>query len=214
MIAPMVAAKRKDIDFLILLAGPGIKPIDLMTEQNIAVFNTMGISKKTQEAYGPLYKKIVMAIVNGKDSAASEKAASIVLNNWLKGKDTAILKELSLETPQQQKTYATNMSAISGPWYKYFLSYDPAPVLKKVNAKVLVMNGDKDIQVLSKSNLAGMEAALKKTRSSYEIHEIPGVNHLFQNCTTCTVYEYGELDETISPKVLELIGDWLSRKVL
>lgn len=215
MIAPMVAAKRKDIDFLVLLAGPGIKPIDLMTEQNISVFNSMGISKKTQEAYGPLYKKIAMAVAKGKDSAASVKAASLVLNNWLKGKDTAILKELGLETPQQQKTYVINMTAsLSGPWYKYFLSYDPAPVLKKVNTKVLVVNGDKDIQVLSRSNLAGMEAALKKTRSAYEIHEIRGVNHLFQNCTTCTVNEYGELDETISPKVLELIGDWLLRKVL
>ena len=215
MIAPMVAAKRRDIDFLVLLAGVGIKPIDLMTEQNLAIFNTAGISKKTQYAYGLLYEKIAMAIVNAKDSAAAVKAAAAVLDNWLKGKDKSILTELHLETKSQQNAYTLGMaSSISGPWYKYFLTYDPAPVLKKVNAKVLAINGDKDIQVLSKSNLAGIEAGLKQTRSVYEIHEIPGVNHLFQNCVKCTVNEYGELDETISPKVLELIGNWLTRTVL
>jgi len=215
MIAPMVAAKRKDIDFLVLLAGPGIKPIDLMTEQNLAIFNSMGMSNKTQQAYGVLYKKITMTIVNGKDSISKVNEATHVLNSWLKERDSSILNDLGLETPQKQKTYVNNMvTSLDRKWFKYFLNYDPAPILKKVNAKVLVLNGNKDIQVISKSNLAGMEAALKKTSSVFEVHEIPGVNHLFQNCITCTVNEYGQLDETISPIVLEKIGEWLVKTVL
>ncbi len=214
MIAQIIAAKRNDIDFMVLLAGPGIKTIDLMTEQNLAVFKTMGITKKTIDAYGPLYKEISLTIINSRDSLLADRSANKVFNKWVKGKDSSILKELEISTPESQRTYLNAMvSTLSGPWYKYFLSYNPSTYLQKIHTKILVLNGDKDIQVLSKSNLAGMKASLQKTRSDFEIHEIKGVNHLFQNCTTCAVSEYGVLEESISPTVLQLMGKWLARKV-
>jgi len=215
MIAQIVAAKRKDIDFLILMAGPGIKPVDLMTEQNVAIFKSMGISEKTRDAYRPLYKSMALGVVTAKDSVAAAKNTFAVLQAWIKGKDSSMLKELGLETTSRQKTYLKNMNdALTGPWYKYFMTYDPAPNLKKINAKVLAINGDKDVQVLPQSNLGGIEAGLKNTKSVYEIHTIKGVNHLFQKCNSCTVNEYGMLEETISPEVLELVGSWLARKVV
>ena len=215
MIAPIVAAQRKDVHFLILMAGPGIKPIDLMTEQNIAILSTMGISKKTLDTYGSLYKNISLAIIRENDLSKASTSASAVFNSWLSGKDSAILKELDLLTTKKQNIYVKNMvTTLSGPWFKFFFNYDPAPVLKKVNAKVLVLNGEKDVQVLPASNLAGMEAALRNSKSSYEIKVAKGVNHLFQTCKTCQASEYGELDETISPAVLEIISEWLTKKVL
>ena len=214
MIAQIVAAKRKDINFLILMAAPGIKPIDLMTEQNLAIFETMGIGKKARNAYGSLYKPIALAAVTAKDSTSRMLTTAKVLNQWLFGKDSSILKELGLETKASQKGFLENInSSFAGPWYKYFLNYDPAPNLKKINAKVLAINGDRDVQVLSESNLAGIKAGLKKTKAVYEVHTIKGVNHLFQTCKTCMVNEYGILEETISPKVLELIGEWMEREV-
>jgi uncharacterized protein len=38
---------------------------------------------------------------------------------------------------------------------------------------------------------------------------LPGLNHLFQHCTTCTVAEYGETEETFSPQALQIIGSWI-----
>jgi hypothetical protein len=71
-----------------------------------------------------------------------------------------------------------------------------------------------DIQVLSKQNLAGIESALKKGNSkSYEIKEFTGLNHLFQECKTCTIAEYSELDQTISPALLEYISSWLQKEL-
>ncbi|MEO5985280.1 MAG: alpha/beta fold hydrolase, partial [Ferruginibacter sp.] len=214
MIAQIIAAKRKDIDFLIMLAGPGIKTIDLMTEQNLAIFKTMGITKNTIDAYGPLYKELSLAIVNSRDSLSADNASRKVFNKWVKGKDSSILKELKLLNSESQRSYLNAMiSTLRGPWYKYFLSYNPSPYLQKIHAKILVLNGEKDIQVLSKTNLAGMQASLQKTKSDFEIHEIKGINHLFQKCNNCTLSEYGVLEETISPTVLQLIGNWLERKV-
>ena len=35
------------------------------------------------------------------------------------------------------------------------------------------------------------------------------MNHLFQRCNTGHWKEYGEIQETISPEVLKVIGDWI-----
>jgi hypothetical protein len=38
---------------------------------------------------------------------------------------------------------------------------------------------------------------------------MPGLNHLFQACTLCTVNEYMQLEETIAPAALETISQWI-----
>ncbi len=86
--------------------------------------------------------------------------------------------------------------------------------LSKLNCKVLAINGEKDIQVISKSNLAGIKESLAKSKSpKYYVIELPGLNHLFQKCITCNVDEYGKLEETFSPEALAVIGDWLDKNV-
>lgn len=39
--------------------------------------------------------------------------------------------------------------------------------------------------------------------------ELPGLNHLFQHCETGAVAEYAQIEETISPEVLEIITAWI-----
>ena len=45
------------------------------------------------------------------------------------------------------------------------------------------------------------------------VHRLPGLNHLFQPAGTGLVGEYGAIEETIAPQVLELIRDWLPTRV-
>jgi hypothetical protein len=57
-----------------------------------------------------------------------------------------------------------------------------------------------------------MSPALKAGgNTDYKTVELPGLNHLFQTCQKCTVAEYGTIEETFSPKALEVMGDWLAR---
>jgi fermentation-respiration switch protein FrsA (DUF1100 family) len=79
---------------------------------------------------------------------------------------------------------------------------------------VLALNGEKDLQVLPKSNLEGIKRSLAKSKTKqYEVKELPGLNHLFQTCNKCTVQEYGTLEETISPLALQAVSDWLDKRV-
>lgn len=62
MLAQMVAARRSEVDFLILMAAPGEKVVDLMTGQNKAVMESMGLPAQAADHYLRLYKPLVSAI--------------------------------------------------------------------------------------------------------------------------------------------------------
>jgi len=82
--------------------------------------------------------------------------------------------------------------------------------LSKVKCPVLAINGEKDLQVPPKENLSAIEEALKAGgNQNYSIKELPGLNHLFQTAQTGAPSEYAKIEETISPAVLKLIGNWI-----
>ena len=79
---------------------------------------------------------------------------------------------------------------------------------------MLALNGGKDLQVLPKENLAILREALHAGENrDFEIHELAGLNHLFQTSATGQVAEYGQIEETFAPSALDLIGDWILRHV-
>jgi pimeloyl-ACP methyl ester carboxylesterase len=215
MIAPMVATQRQDINFIVLLAGPGVKITELMAGQNAAVLRSAGISQKAVEAYIPLYKEMTRQIIRASDTMIALAAVKKTMSDWITHTDAALVKELDMQDAGKRDAIAVNLvQAMSSPWYKYFLSFDPEVYLEKLKCRVLAINGDKDIQVISGQNLSGIEASLKKSKvNHYTIKEIPGLNHLFQSCKKCTVQEYGELEETFSPIALQIIGEWLEKNV-
>jgi len=64
---------------------------------------------------------------------------------------------------------------------RYFISYDPAAALRKVTCPVLAINGEKDMQVPPKQNLAAIRAALAAGGNKhFEVDELVGLNHLFR----------------------------------
>lgn len=216
MIAQLIAAERKDLSFIIMLAAPGEKTLKLMNDQNEAILTKAGLPVSYISAYLSLYNDILTTVLETDNTQAFEKVKTVV-DNWTAKTAANIVVATTGIKDDRSKTEFINrfVSQLGNPWFRYFLSYDPAPTVKNISAKVLAVNGSSDIQVLSKQNLAGIEGALKKSSSkSYEIKEFPGLNHLFQECKACTVAEYSELDQTISPALLEYISSWLKKELL
>lgn len=76
---------------------------------------------------------------------------------------------------------------------------------------MLVICGEKDTQVDPKLNLPPIEAALQKSGNrDVTIKELPGLNHLFQACQSGGISEYQQIEETINPAALEVVGQWLA----
>ena len=101
---------------------------------------------------------------------------------------------------------------LSSPWFQYFLDYDPLPALQKVKCPVLALNGERDLQVNSKENLVLIQKTLEDAgNKDVTTKELPQLNHLFQHAESGTPPEYGAIEETTSPEVLEFISDWIAK---
>jgi hypothetical protein len=50
-----------------------------------------------------------------------------------------------------------------------------------------------------------------KKNTKLTVQSLPGLNHLFQHCTACTIAEYAQLEESFSPEALELIAQWIRK---
>lgn len=215
MIAPIVATERNDINFIILLAGPGVKITDLMAEQAAAVMRSSGINEKATTTYKLLYKEVAAITVAATDTNSAFTNAKAAAEQWASTTNKSILKDLGMKEQDNRSTFVISLVRVmSTKWFKYFLQFDPQVYLEKLTCKVLALNGDKDIQVIAKQNLDGIKTSLKKSKATaVEINELPGLNHLFQSCKKCTVQEYGELEESFSPTALTMMKEWLTKNV-
>jgi fermentation-respiration switch protein FrsA (DUF1100 family) len=103
---------------------------------------------------------------------------------------------------------------ISSPWFRYFIRYNPAVALEKVKCPVLALNGEKDVPVTPKENLEAIAKALEKGKNKrFTTKELPGLNHLFQECTTGLHTEYASIEQTFSPVALDVILNWIKQQI-
>ncbi len=214
VIGPMVASRNKDIAFVVLLAGPGIPIADLMVGQSEAILRTGDLSEVALKSYLSLYKKMIVAIPKAPSEEEASKSATKIFSDWQKVSSSDIVKATTgvADSIAARKFVERFVGQLYSPWFRFFLQYNPQPTLQKLNSPVLALNGEKDVQVIAKSNLAGIAASLKKNKKN-NIQELPGLNHLFQTCKTCSPNEYFSLEETFSPKALEVMTGWLKKVV-
>ncbi|MFZ6861624.1 alpha/beta hydrolase family protein [Undibacterium sp. Ji67W] len=200
LIAPAVAAHDPQVSFIILLAGPAISGDKLLAEQIYLIEKASGVPAERAVMGREVNEELFKAIAESKsESEAKSKAAMIF--------DKAIEEHKIFGNAEQIK--AAGLSGLTTPWMRYFLSYDPVPALRQLKVPVLALNGSLDLQVPAKSNLAAMRLALSENKEVM-IKELAHLNHLFQSANTGAPAEYAQIEETINPGVLNVIGEWVS----
>ena len=95
--------------------------------------------------------------------------------------------------------------AIINPWFSFFLQYDPRNDLSQQQQPLLAVYGSLDMQVSSNQNV---ESLRRLNNDHIEIEVFPGLNHLFQHAETGLPDEYGVIEETLAPEVMETISNW------
>jgi uncharacterized protein len=100
------------------------------------------------------------------------------------------------------------------PWLGFIMNYDPAVTLSKCSCPTLVINGEKDSNVLSAIHLPAIHRQLESGLCrDYEVVEVSNMNHMLQTCKTGSVKEYKRIRETVVPIVLEKIEQWIQMQV-
>ncbi|HEU4608194.1 MAG TPA: alpha/beta fold hydrolase [Chitinophagaceae bacterium] len=216
LIAAILASQDKGVSFIILMAAPGIAIDSLMAEQNKALLLSSGIADPAAASYAAFYKRTVSACATAPNRDSAYQLLVRQFQHWKE----RVPKAYSISTTgvydgQSLNRWASAMvNQLYTPWFRYFIQLDPASYLQKISCSVLAINGSRDLQVPAISNLQGIRKALEKSAAkNYELKELEGLNHLFQECHSCRINEYGSLEESISPKALELISDWLARNM-
>lgn len=201
LVAPMVANDLGDIGFVVLLAGPGVPGKELMLMQNQRLMESQGISGGMLKTLVKQKEKL-FDLVSGQSEASKQELEKAILKYY---EDLNGGAELS-ENEQIKRA----VQQLSSPWMRYFLTYDPAPALRQLNCPVLTLNGDKDLQVDAEQNLPAIEAALEAGgNQQFTLRRFPDLNHLLQKAETGMIDEYGTIEQTVNPAVLNLVTDWI-----
>jgi fermentation-respiration switch protein FrsA (DUF1100 family) len=99
---------------------------------------------------------------------------------------------------------------LTSPWFKFFLDYNPLPVLETLKTPVLALYGEKDLQVPAKTNLPLVQKALQDAgNKDADVRALPELNHMFQHAFTGSPAEYAAIEETFSPEALAIVRDWV-----
>jgi len=199
IIAPMVASKRKEVAFLVLLASPGIDMFDLILVQDSLVLAAAGSTQKQISELVSRNTKLFGMVKAAKDSAAAADS----INNYLSSigtKDILILKSIR---------------QLCNSWMRWYIGFDPKENLRKVHCPVLAINGEKDVQVPASIDIAAIEQTLNQSgNKNYKTEILPGLNHLFQRCDKCSLAEYVKIEETMDSSALSTIGEWMEKNVI
>jgi alpha-beta hydrolase superfamily lysophospholipase len=203
-IVPLVAAKSPDVKFLVLMAGCAIAGEQILLTQIEAIQLAQGVSREELDKNLELAKQTYAIIREETDNeAAYKRIRALYKNSESEPKNEA----------EEEKFRTQTLKGVLSPWYRTFITHDPGPTLTRVNCPVLALNGDKDLQVLDEINLAAIKTAMETGgNKNLTIEKLPGLNHLFQTCKTGLVAEYGTIEETLAPSVLELISHWLTKQ--
>ena len=192
----MVAARRPEVAFLVSLAGPSVNGIEVLKEQQKAILRASGMTEEAVQFNSNTNAQMFDII----EASNSREEADSLLRNLLKG--WGYNEELTEQTVGQ----------MASPWMYYFLKYDPTEAIVKTNCPALLLNGSKDLQVIASQILPEYEKIIADYgKTNMTLRELPGLNHLFQHCETGSPNEYFEIEETISPEVLEMIVGFVNR---
>lgn len=208
LVGPLAASKSPDVAFVVMLAGPGLPGRDILIMQGELIARASGVPEDLIASNEETQKKLFDIIAAEPDP----KAAAPKLLAALKETVAALPAEVRAQAEAQTSDEAlqAQVAQANSPWMRFFINYDPRPTLEKVKVPVLALDGEKDLQVPPKEDLAEIEAALRRGGNpDVTTKLLPGLNHLFQHATTGAPAEYAQIEETFSPEAMELVSSWI-----
>lgn len=196
-IAPMVAARNKDVRFVVMLAGQGCTGREVLLQQNDAIFRAKGVCDSLLAV-----RLACMEELFSLPAGSSQKEYKAVIDRHTAGLTKEQVESIGLG----RGTAAALKQQMDIPWMRKFMSLNPTDYLPAVTCPILALQGTKDCQVVAEPNKQAIERLCGKNLR-YEL--LDGLNHLFQHCTTGSPDEYMLIEETFAPEAMKAIADWI-----
>ena len=200
LIAPLIAARNDEVDFVILMAAPGVDGQQIILSQGPLLMRAQGIPEPDITKQGKI-QQVVLSIIRNNQQTDKELIASKLREILGKDEDNVSQVIATIQASTQQQATL---------WLQTFLKLDPRIALTKVTCPVLALNGTKDLQVDPVLNLPVIRDTLQNAGNrNVEVNVYPGLNHLFQACQTGLPAEYGTIEETFNIVPLRRMTSWI-----
>jgi len=200
-LAPLAAQQAPAaVAFVISMAGPAVSGEEVLVVQNRLIRAQAGLPAPDIEAYVGFIREFTALLRAGqRDAALAAARAEIV-------RQVDMLPEaqrLGTEEIDAQAAATLDLST--------FLLFDPAPALRDLRVPVLAFFGEKDLQVPPAQSEGPMRELLAADPDA-TVQTFPGLNHLMQPTATGAITEYGTIETTIAPEVLDAVTAWLTER--
>lgn len=196
-IAPLVASLDRDIAFIILHAGSGLRVADnnlLFIEAELRGYGFPEEEIEQAMAYYRLNDEVTRHPGRWEELKAFYEKARARKVEWL------------IEEPQPGDFWFRR-------FYRGIMDFDPAPIWAKVQCPVLAFLGELDHNVPPEPNRRALEAALRRRpRTDSTIIVLPKANHLFLAAQTGRREEYAQLTSFVDG-YFNVMGAWLARRI-
>lgn len=200
IVAGKVAAEDSKVDKLILMSSPA-EPLSNIVLEQVKVLNQEQNIPDSVIAQNVAIQRAIFDTLRG-----SQKFSQ--LEDTLVKYDTlGHSKQLTAQTAHAK--VHQHLKTMESPFYFSFIDYDPTQDLGQLHIPVLVLFGEKDTQVLVKSNKPKADQALQKAGTNYKIHTFPNANHLYQKAKTGAISEYSELPSKFVDGLITTIVEWI-----
>ncbi|MGH7617023.1 MAG: alpha/beta hydrolase family protein [Gemmatimonadaceae bacterium] len=160
-------------------------------------------------ATDPKLKAIVVMAGPGE----SGLVISMAQNKYILDRDTT-LTQAKRDSALRAARAALDPAKQTVPWIKFWMSYDPAPIARRVKAATLILQGANDRQV--PMDQAEKLAALIRAGGNKDVtvRIIPTTNHLFVEDPSGDFNGYDKLKTNqVAANVLGPLADWLVLKL-
>jgi len=199
-IASLAAARSPDVSYIVMMGSPGLPGVEYNYQYEESMGRALGLSEEAIAAKRAFQERVLNVVLHEKDYAIAEE------------KLRRIYQEFDPNISDMQEK--TAVKRLLSPWFRFSVAHDPGDTLRAVKCPVLAITGEKDVHVPPDGNIEAIRHALETGGNrDYTVEELPGLNHFFQTAETGAPLEYGKIEETISPIVLELVGIWILEHV-
>lgn len=200
----MSQAPDPAMNFAVLLAPPGISGGEVLVGQSADMFVKMKVEPIQLAFTLEKHRELIDAVVANADEATLTLAMRALVDAQLDCVAKPKPPESTIESAVKQ-----GLAQVSSPWMRTFIALDPAPAIRHIGVPMLILFGERDVQVSPARNVPPYQEGILECPVKPEIVMIPKANHLFQPARTGMPDEYATIKVEMDPEVLKKISDWV-----
>lgn len=202
LLAPEISEINDNVAFVVTLGGPAVSMRDILLEQNRLVALSFGATEEQIQQALSSYGAVLDALQTGDDATIHDAVIELIKAQLAYRQPDQTIDELPEEQIQQI------IKQFTAPIMHSYLEYNVASYWSQLKVPTLAIYGSLDTQVSAEQNVPVLKE-LTKDNPDITIVTIEGMNHIFQKAKTGSVTEYGDLEQTVMPELLDTITTWI-----